>query len=48
MIYQETRVNANIWADSPQKEDESNYFPITTKTREFNLNPIEVDPSKRD
>ena len=48
IIYQETRVNANIWADSSQKENELNYFPITTKTSEFNLRPIEVDASKRD
>ena len=47
-IFVETKVNANLWKDSPIKMDEDDYFPLTTKTIEHNLKPIVVDSAKRD
>ena len=48
VVFRETRVNANLWADSIQKEGEDNYFPTTTATVEANQRPFEIDSSKRD
>ena len=48
IVFKETRINANLWADSIQKQDEDNYFPTTTATSDANMRPFEIDSSKRD
>ena len=42
-LYEETRVNKELWADSPQYEGQEDYFPTVKSLRNYNWGPIEVD-----
>ena len=48
VVFRETRVNANLWADSIQMQGKQDYFPTTIATTEANIIPLEIDSSKRD
>ena len=46
-FYEETKVNKNLWSDSPQFTEEDEYFPIGKSFRTFNFFPIDVEKSKQ-
>ena len=48
-VHRETRVNKEIWADSPTTEDPKNYFPTISQQYDHNWGPLNlIKPNLRD
>ena len=47
-IHQETRVNIDLWGDSPQFRDKEDYFPLVKSLKDDNWMPLEGLYEKRD